>query len=76
MADIADKAQAVEEQLMEAALSRRVSVDPLDRRVVLGQTGGECLDCGEEIPEARLRANPAALRCVDCQQDSETARHA
>jgi RNA polymerase-binding protein DksA len=28
---------------------------------------GLCIDCGAAIPSARLVANPAALRCVDCQ---------
>jgi len=28
---------------------------------------GVCLDCGNEIPYARLAVQPAALRCVDCQ---------
>jgi RNA polymerase-binding transcription factor DksA len=30
-------------------------------------TYGRCADCGTEIPVARLRAQPAALRCVACQ---------
>ena len=28
---------------------------------------GVCLDCGGEIGFERLRANPAAVRCIDCQ---------
>ncbi|HVF65457.1 MAG TPA: TraR/DksA family transcriptional regulator [Casimicrobiaceae bacterium] len=28
---------------------------------------GECVDCGEPIAVARLRAYPAATRCIDCQ---------
>ena len=30
-----------------------------------------CLDCGEEIGEARMKANPAATRCVSCQEKKE-----
>jgi RNA polymerase-binding transcription factor DksA len=30
-------------------------------------TYGRCVDCGTDIPVARLRAQPAALRCVACQ---------
>jgi RNA polymerase-binding transcription factor DksA len=30
-------------------------------------TYGRCADCGTDIPVARLRAQPAALRCVACQ---------
>jgi DnaK suppressor protein len=32
---------------------------------------GECVDCGVEIPLARLQAQPAAARCVPCQQRYE-----
>ena len=27
---------------------------------------GECLRCGEEISDARLRANPVATVCIEC----------
>ena len=29
-------------------------------------TYGECIDCGKEIPPARLKAQPFAERCIDC----------
>ncbi|HEY1627160.1 MAG TPA: TraR/DksA family transcriptional regulator [Streptosporangiaceae bacterium] len=32
---------------------------------------GHCVDCGHDIPDGRLEAQPAACRCVDCQ-----AKHA
>lgn len=32
---------------------------------------GECTDCGEPIPPARLEAYPTALRCIDCQAAHE-----
>ncbi|NBO90196.1 MAG: TraR/DksA family transcriptional regulator, partial [Betaproteobacteria bacterium] len=32
---------------------------------------GECKDCGIEIPETRLNAYPAALRCISCQTTFE-----
>ena len=32
---------------------------------------GICHDCGEEIPEKRLRALPFATRCVPCQESVE-----
>ena len=34
---------------------------------------GQCIDCNEEIEYPRLRAQPAALRCVDCQRIHESA---
>jgi len=32
---------------------------------------GICVDCGADIPIERLRAQPAAARCVECQQRHE-----
>jgi len=32
---------------------------------------GVCADCGTDIPLARLRAQPAALRCIACQERYE-----
>lgn len=32
---------------------------------------GECVDCGSDIPLQRLMAQPAAKRCVTCQQAFE-----
>ncbi|MBM4219892.1 MAG: TraR/DksA family transcriptional regulator [Gammaproteobacteria bacterium] len=29
---------------------------------------GICVDCGTEIPYARLSVQPATLRCIDCQR--------
>lgn len=36
------------------------------RRMAAGSYG-ECVDCGEPIAAARLRAYPAATRCISCQ---------
>lgn len=32
---------------------------------------GLCADCNDEIPDGRLRVQPAALRCVKCQSKHE-----
>jgi len=32
-----------------------------------------CIDCGEPIPKARLKAKPNASRCVGCQSSVESA---
>jgi DnaK suppressor protein len=32
---------------------------------------GSCTDCGDDIGYARLRAQPYAVRCVDCQERHE-----
>jgi RNA polymerase-binding protein DksA len=34
---------------------------------------GECMDCGIDIPLKRLQAQPAARRCVKCQEAFEHA---
>lgn len=33
-----------------------------------------CLDCGEEIGAARLKAVPSATRCIDCQEIVDARR--
>ena len=37
---------------------------------------GNCTDCGDPIPYARLAAYPAARRCVACQDDAELRERA
>jgi RNA polymerase-binding protein DksA len=37
-------------------------------------TYGECVDCGTDIPFARLQANPSASRCIACQERVEAAQ--
>jgi DnaK suppressor protein len=32
---------------------------------------GHCIDCGDDIGRARLKANPTAIRCIDCQRHRE-----
>ncbi|GHB17955.1 molecular chaperone DnaK [Pseudovibrio japonicus] len=55
MAQANDRQRARELQRIESAL-HRIKEDEY----------GFCLECGEDIPEARLRADPAALYCVPC----------
>ena len=35
---------------------------------------GLCIDCGGEIPFDRLKIEPQALRCVNCESRRESAR--
>jgi RNA polymerase-binding protein DksA len=37
-------------------------------------TYGECIDCGNDIPFARLNANPSASRCIACQERVEASQ--
>ena len=34
-------------------------------------TYGICIDCGKEIPHARLLHTPGVIRCLDCQATHE-----
>ncbi len=47
-------------------LSALSDVEDALRRVAAGSYG-HCVDCGEPIATARLKAYPAATRCLDCQ---------
>lgn len=46
-------------------------IDTALRRLGEG-TYGDCVECGEEIAQARLRALPFAVRCKDCEEARET----
>lgn len=45
------------------------------RRVDNGEYG-ICLECGEDINERRLFANPTATHCIDCMTELESMRAA
>ncbi|ESP62817.1 hypothetical protein SMITH_198 [Smithella sp. ME-1] len=67
--DALDDAQQATEVYDQAALRNhqaRASVAPLP---VTGER--YCIKCGEPIPKKRLKANPAARRCVECQTLAE-----
>jgi DnaK suppressor protein len=48
--------------------SLRSQVENIDRALGRIDAGkyGFCIDCGKEIPAARLEARPMSIRCVDC----------
>ncbi|WP_245702182.1 TraR/DksA C4-type zinc finger protein [Thalassobaculum litoreum] len=64
MPDAADRASEHEEALRAMALKRVLSVPTARGR-------NDCIDCGEEIPEARRAADPSTVTCIDCQRDRE-----
>lgn len=41
------------------------------RRALAEDRYGKCVNCGTEIPAARLLAMPEAVRCLDCQRHFE-----
>lgn len=45
-------------------------IDAALQRIEAG-TYGQCIDCGVQIPAARLHAAPEAARCVPCQEKTE-----
>ena len=73
--DEADRAFAktragVETELVDRHLRELDGIEAARARIAAG-TFGTCPDCGVPIAAARLRANPAALRCTDCQAHHE-----
>ncbi len=55
MAEATQRNRVTEIQKIEAALKRMESDD-----------FGYCLSCDEEIPEARLKNDPAVATCINC----------
>lgn len=55
-----DARESIELDMVDAAL----------RRIEDGSYG-LCIDCGVEIPAARLHAAPEASRCIACQEKTE-----
>ncbi len=52
--------EQIEQTLQERMLKARLGL--------LGKGKSECEDCGDEIPVARRKAYPAAVRCINCQK--------
>jgi DnaK suppressor protein len=57
--------------LIQLKAETLTAIDAALRRLEDG-TYGECFDCGGEIAEARLRALPFTVRCIDCERARET----
>lgn len=55
---------------LDMEIRRLRELDAAQKRV--GQDGfGICEDCGSAIPLSRMVANPAAIRCIGCQEKFE-----
>ena len=61
-----------ETAIIEAAGDQRVQVVAALQRLEDGAYGA-CIDCGKQIPSARLEARPEAARCVEDQAKAEAA---
>lgn len=69
------RAQTNTERELEFALSDReveelATIDAALNRIEAGAYG-ECIDCGVQIPAARLDASPEVKRCIPCQEKFE-----
>lgn len=63
----------IENEMVERHLRDLAALEAARQRIAAG-TYGTCADCGEKIGSERLKANPAALRCAECQTERERAR--
>ncbi|MCE2594421.1 TraR/DksA C4-type zinc finger protein [Motilimonas cestriensis] len=72
MTDIADKASEHESQWLARSLAAQQAKAMQGHRPDDASEGERlCIDCGEVIPAKRIKANPCALRCIDCQSIKE-----
>lgn len=55
---------------IEKQMAELRAIDDALHRIEDG-TYGECMDCGGDIPRARLDAYPTATRCTQCQSRRE-----
>ena len=54
----------IDDTVKDAVLAARA-------RLAAGEGETHCVECGEEIPEARRRALPGARTCVPCQSERD-----
>jgi RNA polymerase-binding transcription factor len=79
--DDAEVSEADGQEDIELALVQlqRETVERIDAALARLDHGlyGRCTECGDDIPIARLRALPFAVRCVDCEEarEADAARH-
>lgn len=76
--EVADPGEAGEERIRVGIQHVELQRDQQElrdiddaRRHIADASYGECIACGRAIPYERLRAQPAALRCIACQSAHE-----
>jgi len=67
--DEIDKAQANNEVYQEAAMQAHFARQKYSGGIPA--VNGFCEDCCKPIPRARIKANPQATRCIECQSKFE-----
>ena len=65
-ASVADLIADLDHAEVERDVGELRQLDAARSRIEEGSYG-ECSQCGRDIQFERLRANPSALRCIDCQ---------
>jgi RNA polymerase-binding protein DksA len=77
-ADSQEQAQELENAEVVDALGNevRIEISKIARALdqIKNDKYGVCMDCGETIPMARLRAYPFADRCIRCATAAESNR--
>jgi DnaK suppressor protein len=80
MSHVEDQAERGEERTREALRHAEQERDIDELRAIVAARErmadghyGICVDCGTDIPLARLQAQPTASRCVPCQERFETS---
>jgi phage/conjugal plasmid C-4 type zinc finger TraR family protein len=73
-ADYASEREEIERQEALARMAQQAARHPAPREI---QGRRVCADCLAPIGRKRLKANPDAVRCVDCQseEDRNAKRH-
>src|SRR5688572_23582273 len=66
-----DIQEEIEFALIQMKAETLNQIDAALHRLELG-TYGDCFECGDEIPKARLRALPFAVRCKHWEEARET----
>lgn len=61
----------MERELIDRCVRQVGEIAAARDRIARGE-GGICVDCGDPIGRTRLRANPVADRCTECQARRET----
>lgn len=69
MTDIADRAEEIERAEREEALARHAERAATHEQPFAIEGRRVCLDCFDPLSRKRLKANPHAVRCVECQND-------
>lgn len=77
VADPGDEAEARREEEVRSGEEARDEAEVREVEAALQRLDdgsfGECVECGVDIPVARLSAVPSAARCIDCQERRERA---